>query len=67
MAALGPLLERLGATTKGLTFQVGEEVERLRRRNGPAAVTWATGGRRWPVTSTCVRRPWRGRASPTGA
>ncbi|MEO3886362.1 nitrate reductase subunit alpha [Nonomuraea sp. B5E05] len=34
MAALGPLLDTLGATTKGLTFQVGEEVERLRRRNG---------------------------------
>ncbi|MFI7642725.1 nitrate reductase subunit alpha [Nonomuraea sp. NPDC049400] len=34
MAALGPLLDSLGATTKGLTYRVGEEVERLRRTNG---------------------------------
>nr|WP_246649870.1 nitrate reductase subunit alpha [Nonomuraea coxensis] len=34
MAALGPLLDTLGATTKGLTYEVGEEVERLRRTNG---------------------------------
>jgi len=34
MAALGPLLDTLGATTKGVTFQVGREVEYLRRKNG---------------------------------
>ncbi|MEO3855808.1 nitrate reductase subunit alpha [Acrocarpospora sp. B8E8] len=34
MAALGPLAERLGATTKGVTFDVKAEVERLRRTNG---------------------------------
>ncbi|MEO3802244.1 nitrate reductase subunit alpha [Nonomuraea sp. B1E8] len=34
MAALGPLLDTLGATTKGLTFDVSGEIERLRRRNG---------------------------------
>ncbi|WP_435830911.1 nitrate reductase subunit alpha [Nonomuraea fuscirosea] len=34
MAALGPLLERLGATTKGLTFDVSGEIERLARMNG---------------------------------
>ncbi|MBG0830114.1 nitrate reductase subunit alpha [Planomonospora sp. ID67723] len=34
MAALGPLMEKLGATTKGLTFDVAEEVGRLGRLNG---------------------------------
>ncbi|MFD1936646.1 nitrate reductase subunit alpha [Nonomuraea mangrovi] len=34
MAALGPLLEQLGATTKGLTFDVSGEIERLGRMNG---------------------------------
>jgi nitrate reductase alpha subunit len=34
MAALGPLLDRLGATTKGVTVQVGPEIERLRHTNG---------------------------------
>jgi nitrate reductase alpha subunit len=34
MAALGPLLDRLGATTKGVTYQVGNEVDYLRRKNG---------------------------------
>ncbi|MCC5575362.1 nitrate reductase subunit alpha [Microtetraspora sp. AC03309] len=34
MAALGPLVDRLGATTKGLTFDVESEIDRLRRENG---------------------------------
>ncbi len=34
MAALGPLMDTLGATTKGVTFDLGEEVERLRHLNG---------------------------------
>jgi nitrate reductase / nitrite oxidoreductase, alpha subunit len=34
MAALGPLMDTLGATTKGVTFELGEEVERLRHLNG---------------------------------
>ncbi|MGJ7440366.1 nitrate reductase subunit alpha [Aquipuribacter sp. MA13-6] len=34
MASLGPLLDTLGATTKGVTFRVDEEVERLRHTNG---------------------------------
>ncbi|MBB2910118.1 nitrate reductase alpha subunit [Streptosporangium becharense] len=34
MASLGPLLDRLGATTKGLTFDVTAEVARLGRMNG---------------------------------
>ncbi|MBW4718678.1 nitrate reductase subunit alpha [Saccharothrix obliqua] len=34
MGALGPLAESLGATTKGVTFDVGHEVERLRDLNG---------------------------------
>ena len=35
MSALGPLLDDLGATTKGVTYDVGREVEYLRRKNGP--------------------------------
>ena len=34
MGALGPLLDRLGATTKGVTFDVRREVEELGARNG---------------------------------
>lgn len=34
MAALGPLLDRAGATTKGVTFDLTPEVEHLRRVNG---------------------------------
>ncbi len=34
MGALGPLLDELGATTKGVTFRVGREVEYLRHKNG---------------------------------
>ncbi|KEF08425.1 nitrate reductase [Streptomyces rimosus] len=34
MAALGPLLDTLGATTKGVTFDIGRELEYLRHQNG---------------------------------
>ncbi|MGW6294019.1 nitrate reductase subunit alpha [Streptomyces sp. NPDC055058] len=34
MEALGPLLDSLGATTKGVTFTVGPELEYLRHKNG---------------------------------
>ncbi|WP_280386148.1 nitrate reductase subunit alpha [Nocardia wallacei] len=34
MAALGPLLDTLGATTKGVTFDVGREIEYLAEKNG---------------------------------
>ncbi|MFF6996323.1 nitrate reductase subunit alpha [Streptomyces sp. NPDC008313] len=34
MTALGPLLDTLGATTKGVTFKVGRELEYLRHKNG---------------------------------
>lgn len=34
MGALGPLMESLGATTKGVTFRVDREVEYLRAHNG---------------------------------
>ncbi|MEV5330300.1 nitrate reductase subunit alpha [Nonomuraea sp. NPDC052634] len=36
MASLGPLLERLGATTKGLTYDVSGEIDRLARMTGTA-------------------------------
>jgi nitrate reductase / nitrite oxidoreductase, alpha subunit len=34
LGALGPLLEKLGTTTKGITYQVDKEVEYLARKNG---------------------------------
>ncbi|RRR85850.1 nitrate reductase subunit alpha [Streptomyces sp. RP5T] len=34
MGALGPLLDDLGATTKGVTFQVAAELDYLRHKNG---------------------------------
>jgi nitrate reductase / nitrite oxidoreductase, alpha subunit len=34
MVALGPLIDTLGVSTKGVTFQVEREVEYLRHRNG---------------------------------
>ncbi|GGT07266.1 nitrate reductase subunit alpha [Streptomyces kurssanovii] len=34
MTALGPLLDSLGATTKGVTFKVDRELEYLRHKNG---------------------------------
>ena len=39
MATLGPLLDTLGATTKGVTFTVDKEIEYLRRKNGTARST----------------------------
>ena len=35
MNALGPLVDTLGATTKGVTFELGKQVDYLRRKNGP--------------------------------
>jgi nitrate reductase alpha subunit len=37
MAALGPLAEELGATTKGITYDLRGEIDRLRRINGVTA------------------------------
>ncbi|MGI5330563.1 nitrate reductase subunit alpha [Actinomadura nitritigenes] len=34
MSALGPLAEKLGGTTKGVTFRLGEQVEYLAHKNG---------------------------------
>jgi nitrate reductase / nitrite oxidoreductase, alpha subunit len=34
MSALGPLMEQLGATTKGVTYTLDREVDFLRRKNG---------------------------------
>ncbi|GAB3430482.1 nitrate reductase subunit alpha [Flindersiella endophytica] len=34
LGALGPLAEKLGATTKGITFDVSAEVDYLRHKNG---------------------------------
>jgi len=34
MTALGPLMDTLGATTKGVTFELGAQVDYLRKKNG---------------------------------
>src|SRR5690606_25419073 len=34
MTAIGPLLEKVGMLTKGVKYEVGREVDILRRRNG---------------------------------
>jgi nitrate reductase alpha subunit len=34
MAAVGPLIDRLGTSTKGITHVPAEAVDYLRRRNG---------------------------------
>ncbi len=34
MSALGPLVDTLGATTKGVTFELGKQVDYLRHKNG---------------------------------
>ena len=39
LATLGPLVDSLGLTTKGITYEVGEEVDYLRRKNGVARDT----------------------------
>ncbi|XVU21489.1 nitrate reductase subunit alpha [Actinoplanes sp. CA-054009] len=36
MSSLGPLLDTLGAATKGVTFEVGPELDYLRHKNGTA-------------------------------
>ncbi|MBX9244363.1 nitrate reductase subunit alpha [Actinotalea ferrariae] len=38
LATLGPLPEKVGLTTKGVTFDVGKEVDYLARKNGVARV-----------------------------
>jgi len=38
LATLGPIPDTQGLTTKGVTFDVGEEVEYLRRKNGVARI-----------------------------
>lgn len=34
MRGIGPLMDTLGATTKGITYDVREEIEHLKRKNG---------------------------------
>ena len=67
MGALGPLMEKLGATTKGVTFDLSREVDYLRRKNG--AVRGGVGRRpavAGRATCTRARRSSRCRARRTG-
>lgn len=43
MNALGPLVDTLGATTKGVTFELGAQVDYLRRKNGTVRTGAAAG------------------------
>ncbi|MDQ6785009.1 MAG: nitrate reductase subunit alpha [Actinomycetota bacterium] len=43
LTAIGPLLEELGATTKGTTFHPGPEIDYLKRKNGVARTGVAAG------------------------
>jgi nitrate reductase alpha subunit len=43
MATLGPLAEKLGATTKGIRYDIGAEVAYLARHNGVASTGSAAG------------------------
>jgi len=52
MTALGPLLDTLGATTKGVTFSVDKEIDYLRHKNG-SVHAGPTGGR--PLLDTDAR------------
>ncbi len=60
MSALGPLVEKLGTMTKGVTFMPGPEVEVLCAATTASSPTASLpGGRPWSPTSTPARRSWR--------
>ena len=53
MAALGPLMDTLGATTKGVTFELGRGGRATcATRTAWCAAASPTAARRWPATST---------------
>ena len=66
MNALGPLVDTLGATTKGVTFELGKQVDYLRAKNGAVR---GRRGRRSAVAeegrATSARRSWRCPGPPT--
>ena len=56
MNALGPLVDTLGATTKGVTFELSKQVDYLaRQERSPCAAVSPTAGRRSSATSTSAR------------
>ena len=52
MSALGPLMDTLGATTKGVTFDVTRQVDYLRPRTARCAAARPTAGPRSSATSS---------------
>jgi nitrate reductase alpha subunit len=58
MAALGPLLDTLGATTKGVTFEVGREIDYLRQKNGAVRGGLADGRPSLRRDVQAARRSW---------
>ena len=52
MAALGPMVETVGLTTKGVTTHPDAEVDYLRGANGAVVGGSRPAGRRWPRTPT---------------
>ena len=64
MQALGPLMEKLGTTTKGVTYDVNASVDYLRAKNG-AVRGGPADGRPESWTCTPARRSWPCPAPPT--
>ncbi|WP_436770693.1 nitrate reductase subunit alpha [Yinghuangia sp. YIM S09857] len=54
MATLGPLVDKLGVATKGVTFDVSEEVADLAARNGTAPASYGGAAGR-PLLDTAVK------------
>lgn len=54
MATLGPLVDKLGVATKGVTFDVSEEVADLTARNGAAPASYGVAAGR-PLLDTAVK------------
>lgn len=67
MRAVGPLLDTLGTTTKGVTVHPDREIEELRHRCGTVREGVGAGRPRWPPRATCARRSSPCPAPPTGA
>ena len=57
MAALGPLIDTLGTTVKGVTVKPDGRWSTCAGPTARSAAGWPTGGPRWPATSTSPRHP----------
>ncbi|GAA3950160.1 hypothetical protein Aau02nite_77690 [Amorphoplanes auranticolor] len=65
MGALGPLLDRLGTTTKAVTVDVNRRSRFWAKSTAPSAVASPTAAPGWTPTSGPARPSWRCPAPPT--